>query len=59
MARREEDEDDPLAVKFVSVVRLEFRSGELAWWKLMIFVKFILDNKRNSHESRSHLTYLG
>jgi hypothetical protein len=33
-ARREEDNEDPLAIKFVSVVRLQFRSGQL---RLILF----------------------
>jgi hypothetical protein len=28
LARREDDPEDPLALKFVSVVRLQFRSGK-------------------------------
>jgi hypothetical protein len=32
LSRREDDPEDPLALKFVSVVRLQFRSGEDNCW---------------------------
>jgi hypothetical protein len=39
LARREDDPEDPMALKFVSVVRLQFRSGEVRVCGKTFFLK--------------------